>query len=55
MHWQAQVTLTGSYGELCDVLVQRVAALLLAGAAVVVLADCAFGPPTFTDRVSVQS
>lgn len=52
--WPGQTPQSVSYWSRCGELLALVAQLLPAGAQVVVVADCAFGCPVFTDRVVAQ-
>jgi hypothetical protein len=52
--WPAQVKQTTSYWARCATLLDQVAQVLPAGAAVVVVADRAFGCPVFTDPVTAR-
>jgi hypothetical protein len=54
VQWRAQAPLSCSYWDLTDALLAQVAALLTPEQSVVVIADRAFGHPTFTDRLAKQ-
>lgn len=54
IQWPGQTKQTTSYWVRCGLLLDAVATLLPAGAAVVVVADRAFGCPVFTDQVTAH-
>lgn len=54
VHWRAQGPLPCSSWELTDARLAQVASLLPPERSVVVIADRAFGHPTFTDRITAQ-
>lgn len=54
LQWPGQTAQTTSYWVRCGLLLDQVAQVLPAGAAVVVVADRAFGCPVFTDQVTAH-